>query len=863
MLYLMKPYMALLISAIVLSAAMAVSVLKMRPNTGTRSFAVLMSSVALWTFVTVFEVISPDEPTKIFSYSFKYLFIVVVPPAWLSFCLYYANRLYRWRISWLTLLGIIPLITLALVATNQYHGLMFTTLEWYRPAGSLLIYRQFGPWFWVHTAYSYLLIAVGFFYLLKSLLDSPTTYRRQLVTLLIGGLTPWLCNMMFIFNRQPLSHLDLTPFAFSISGAAFLWGVIRYRLLDLVPIAREFITQNLHIGILVVDEVQRILDINLAAARLMPMAPNKLIGRRADQSIPWWSDIDPHQPDTQQILQIKSDGDTHWIRVTKSRLIHNGQTRGLLVVLGNITEIKEAEAALRSSEDRYKSLTENAPILIFALNQNGELTYANPAWPKILGYPLQDVVGRKFSQYVCTSQKQSHGDLFDQIISGKKLSAEIKLELIHCDGSTRIFNLTAAVHSDTEGRVQGIIGLARDITEETELQEQLLMSQKMKAVGTLAGGIAHDFNNLLMGIQANISLMRLETATDSPLMEKLNRVESQIQSGASLTRQLLGYARKGKYGSHTIDIRRLIEDTLHVVERTNKRIRVRQQFSDEPLFMEADRGQIELVLLNLFVNAVDAMPDGGDLDLSASLWDTTRMNIQWPDVETGCYIYIEVKDTGVGMDEKTRSRIFEPFFTTKDIGHGTGLGLASVYGVVKNHRGFIRAESALGKGTTFKILLPASNTIKHAENIPLACREQEVPFDRGGTILIIDDELEILESCGELVKSLGYQAIYAESGDKAVQIYSKHHAEIDFIILDLVMPVLDGMEVYQVLKEMNPDIKVIVSSGYGLDDKTKTILAQGTHLVLTKPYNRNELAAAISQIQAMGLKPTSRRLTLQ
>jgi PAS domain S-box-containing protein len=535
----------------------------------------------------------------------------------------------------------------------------------------------------------------------------------------------------------------------------------------------------------------------------------------------------------------------------------------LLVVLGNITEIKKAEAALQSSEDRYKSLTENAPIVIFSINQNGELTYVNPAWSQILGYPRQEVIGQNFYQFLSPIQKSSHEKLFCQIINGQQQSAELKLDLVHSDGSMRVFDLTAAVHSDSEGRVMGLIGLAKDITEETRLQEQLLMSQKMKAVGTLAGGIAHDFNNLLMGIQANISLMRLEAASDSALMEKLTRVESQIQSGASLTRQLLGYARKGRYGNRTIDLRRLIEDTLHVVKRTNKQIMVHQQFGNEPLFMQADRGQIELVLLNLFVNAVDAMPDGGDLNLSASLVDAAQLDGQWPDLRPGCYIHIEVNDTGMGMDEQTRDRIFEPFFTTKEIGHGTGLGLASVYGVVKNHQGYIQAESSPGEGTTFKILLPASTARKAAETTSPADRKKEALFQPGGTILIVDDEPTILESCGELVQSLGYQVIFADSGDKAVRIYEKHHAKIDIVILDIIMPVLDGIGVYQALKAIDPDIKVIVSSGYGFNDKAKEILAQGAHLLLKKPYNRGDLAAALNELKITASKKPPRHLTLQ
>ena len=840
MAYIFQPYTVLLFTAAALAAAMAISAIKMRPNLGTRSFALLMSAVTFWAIVAVFEVISLDQFTKIFSHSFKYLFIVIVPITWLTFGLYYANRLRRWQRLHLILLMIIPVVTLALIVTNDRHELMFTSLEWHHGNNGLLIFRNFGPWFWVHTAYSYIMLATGFFYLVKSLIDSPTPYRRQLLTLLVGGLTPWVCNMLFIFKGRPFPFLDLTPFAFSISGLAFLWGIMRYRLLDLVPVARDIVIQNLQDGIIVVDETQRILDINPVGALLVAKPADELIGMQADRVVPWWhglNTISANNTGKLPAFKIELDDDVKWVRAMKTPLSHNGRSLGHLVLLADITAIKKAEDALRLSEDRFKSLTENAPILIFSLNEPGDITYVNPAWNVILGYKRKDIIGQPFDRYVADNHKSPHRELFEDLIKGNKHFVETDLELLHLDGRKHIFALTAAVNSDTEARITGIIGLAKDVTEEKQLQEQLFMSQKMEAIGTLAGGIAHDFNNLLMGIQANISLMRLEAGKDSPVQEKLNRVENQIQSGSSLTRQLLGYARKGKYTVHAIDIRSLIEDTLHVVRRTNKQIQIHQDLSNEPLMMEADRGQIELVLLNLFVNALDAMPNGGTLSLLTRMVDAKDMNGKWPDLKPGCYIKIEIADTGVGMDEHTKDRMFEPFFTTKEIGRGTGLGLASVYGVVKNHEGHIQADSVAGHGTTFKILFPTAGSLVSSDNAPEACRESDIPLSNGGTILLVDDEPSILEFCGEMIESLGHKVLKADGGNAALKIYRKRHFEIDLVILDMIMPIMDGIATYHALKSINPRIRVIIASGYGLNEGAKEILNEGPHCNLKKTFH--------------------------
>jgi nitrogen-specific signal transduction histidine kinase/CheY-like chemotaxis protein len=402
------------------------------------------------------------------------------------------------------------------------------------------------------------------------------------------------------------------------------------------------------------------------------------------------------------------------------------------------------------------------------------------------------------------------------------------------------------------GQVTGIIGLAKDVTEEHRLQHQLSESQKMEAIGTLAGGIAHDFNNLLMGMQANLSLMRLETVQADSFQEKIRRIEEQIRNGASLTRQLLGYARKGKYALTVFDLNVLIRETLTVVNRTNKGVVIDQQLSNQPAYIKADQGQIELVLLNLFINAVDAMPDGGQLSVISTVIKAVQGSGEPTDGKEGATVQLAISDTGIGMDQNTQARIFEPFFTTKEMGRGTGLGLASVYGVIKNHGGSIQVESAPGQGSTFTLNLPAARAERPERD--MAQKEAAWP-SKGGTILIVDDEPLILQYCQEMIKSLGFSVFAAMTAEEAIQIYRKHNQHIDIAILDMVMPKINGLQLFGTLQTINPKIKTIITTGYALDSRISEIIEKNSHQYLKKPYTRDQLAHAIADLMDQEQEP--------
>ena len=370
----------------------------------------------------------------------------------------------------------------------------------------------------------------------------------------------------------------------------------------------------------------------------------------------------------------------------------------------------------------------------------------------------------------------------------------------------------------------------------------------MESIGTLAGGIAHDFNNILMGIQGNASLMLLKTKSSQASYEKLKNIETYVENGTELTKQLLGFARRGKYYAIATDLNDVIDKSASMFGRTKKEIRIHSDLQPDIWTVEVDRGQIEQALLNLYVNAWQAMPQGGDLYLKTEnvILDADFINNKPYKVEAGDHIKITVTDTGSGIDKETQERIFEPFFTTKEMGRGTGLGLASVYGIIKSHGGYINVYSETEIGTTFSIYLPASGQEVQQEK-----REPIVTVSKGsGTILLIDDEEMIIKVGEELLQELGYEVLVAKSGQGAIKLYKKNTDKIDLVIMDMIMPGMGGGETFDHLKEINPDIKVLLSSGYSINGQASEILKRGCDGFIQKPFNINQLSEKIQGIIA-------------
>jgi len=515
-----------------------------------------------------------------------------------------------------------------------------------------------------------------------------------------------------------------------------------------------------------------------------------------------------------------------------------------------------ADEALRESELKYRTIVESVEEGCFEIDLEGNLTFFNDPLCKMLGYTPEELLGKNTREFTSRATILKMDQIYDQIRKTGEPIRGTGYDAVGKNGESLDLELAASLIRNPKGNPVGIRGVLRDVSERKDAEAQkrkfeiqVQQAQKMESIGTLAGGIAHDFNNILMGIQGNASLMLLKTDSSHAFYEKLKNIEAYVENGTELTRQLLGFARRGKYHTIATDINSIIDKSASMFGRTKKEIRIHKDLMPDIDTVEVDRGQIEQALLNLYVNAWQAMPEGGDLYLKTEnvILDADFENIQPYKVETGKYIKITVADTGSGFDDETKKRIFEPFFTTKEMGRGTGLGLASVYGIIKSHGGYINVHSQKDQGTTFAVYLPASaKEVQQEKAEPVI----KTVAKGTGTILLIDDEEMIIKVGRELLQELGYNVIAARSGEEAIRLYLKNADKIDLVVMDMIMPGMGGGETFDNLKAINPDIKVLLSSGYSINGQASKILERGCDGFIQKPFNLNQLSEKIQRIIA-------------
>jgi len=531
---------------------------------------------------------------------------------------------------------------------------------------------------------------------------------------------------------------------------------------------------------------------------------------------------------------------------------NNGSIIAVAVVSKDISKRRKIEKELLKSEEKYRQLIEYSTDAIFIIKE-GKITFANSRTETMLGHTMDELELISFINFVLSEDREMVFERQKAILYGDTSAGNYSFRITNKNGGTIWVSLnSAAILWDDE---PATLNFMRDITSQKKNEARLLQAQKLESLGTLAGGIAHDFNNLLMGIQGHTSLALLKLSKDDPNYDHIKTIESLVASGANLTKQLLGFARGGKYVVKKADLNELIDKTSRTLERTKKEIRIHRNLERNLWPADIDQGQIEQVLMNLFINATQSMPGGGELFLETKNTYLNESYFKTFAGKSGHYVKISVTDTGIGMDEKTKERIFEPFFTTKEMGRGTGLGLASAYGIIKNHHGFINVYSEKGQGSTFNIYLPAAineddTSIEETPGGFKKCKE---------TILLVDDEEVVQEVAGAMLKALGCTVIAASDGPAALDIYTERHGRIDLIILDMVMPGMSGGEVFDEIRKISPQAKVLLSSGYSLNGEASRIIARGCNGFIQKPFTLDDLYKHIRRI--MGDTPAPPGLT--
>ncbi len=521
----------------------------------------------------------------------------------------------------------------------------------------------------------------------------------------------------------------------------------------------------------------------------------------------------------------------------------SGELIGILEDYRDITKRKKAEEALRKSEEKLNAMLRSIGDHISMIDKDLNIIWANDIAKKIFG---DDIVGKKCYEAYHRRNEPCNPCLSLKVLSDSEVH-EHDTQVIDKENKIIYFHSTANVAlRDKDGNPLSVIEISRDITDSKRLEQQLLQAQKMEAIGQLAGGIAHDFNNILTAIIGYGSLLQMEMSEDDPLSNYVTHILNSAQRATNLTQALLAFSRKQIISPRPVNLNEIMKVLEKLLSRLiGEDIELTIDLTDKDLTIMADSTQIEQVLMNLATNARDAMPDGGILIISTNLvnFDSEFITAHGYG-RPGSYAMIIVEDTGNGIDEKTRQRIFDPFFTTKETGKGTGLGLSMVYGIVKQHDGYINVYSEPGNGTIFKIYLPLIKS-KVEDTKP-----SDLPFPQGGseTVLIAEDDAQVRELSKKVLIDFGYKVIEAVDGLDAIRLFNENKDKIQLVILDVIMPKKNGKECYNEIKKIRPDIKAIFTSGYTADIvHKKGILEEGLGYI-SKPVSPQKLLRKVWEV---------------
>jgi PAS domain S-box-containing protein len=519
--------------------------------------------------------------------------------------------------------------------------------------------------------------------------------------------------------------------------------------------------------------------------------------------------------------------------------------------LNDVSERVRLEQKLKESEGKYRDLYDNAPDGYYSLAGNGMIMEANRTFLSMLGYGREEVVGKLHVKDLLSQESvhTCHAKFPELKKAGQVRNLELTMR--KKDGSLLPVTMHATAVYDGDGNFVMSRSVIRDVTErkgideeKRKLQEQLFQSQKLEALGTLAGGIAHDFNNLLASILGYASLAKTDLHPDHPVYQHVDIIETASLRASELTQQLLAFAKGGKYDAKPTDVNSIVREVVALLSRIIEKNITIVLAADSGLRRAiCDAGQIQQAIMNICINGRDAMPRGGTLTVRTENVHLEIKDVQFfVDVPPGDYVRISVSDTGMGMDRETRERLFEPFFTTKE--KGTGLGLALAYGIIKKHGGFIQVLSEPGKGSTFEV-----NLLACMSDETCVKRKDIVSLRRGTeTVLVVDDEPTVKALARDVLKRYGYAVLTADGGEEAIEMFRQRSGEIDAVILDMVMPTMDGREVFRRLQEIKPGVKVIVSSGYSHDRDADDLLEQGALSFVQKPFRIAELVRVVGEV---------------
>jgi len=689
--------------------------------------------------------------------------------------------------------------------------------------------------------------------------------RGQLRQLLGGGGLALLLAVLFevvLHHLLGLHDLPQLGASFSTVFTFFIYRAVAQHDLMAVSIDEAAIQlfDSAEDGLLLLDGSDRISLINPTARALLQVGP-------ADERVqlPLIQKLDRGDPEGDEVVVHRGLPQERTLSVSRSTIGPHPHTRGRLIIMRDVTGSKLAEEAVRRSEERYRRIfnSGNDALFVFRLSARGipsHLVEVNDVACRWFGYTKDELYQLQPRDLVPLEQVGDPEGALQTLRSSGKLKLEVEArtkgdELVPVELVAHLFELADK---------PAVLVAMRDVSarraaqaQQRRLQEQLLHAQKMEAVGTLAGGMAHDMNNVLGTIMSLASILMVESDPDDPHQQDIEEILASCRRGRELTQNLLSFARKGPSSRTALSLGRHVDDVRELLLRTiPKKITVRSLLDHDLLPVEADPDQITHVLINVCLNAVEALQGEGQLTLEAhNVTLGAEAPGGFPELAPGSYVRLRVSDTGSGMDEETRRRAFEPFFSTKPKDKGTGLGLAMVYSTVSEHGGAVSLESAPGQGTSVTILLPATELEPQAEELAPTAAAGAAP---GGVVLLVDDEEMIRGSTRRLLEALGYEVSLATSGEEALALYREQRAAIVLVLLDLMMPQMDGEATFRALQALNPGVRVLLSSGHAVQETVARLLAAGARGFVPKPYAIDLLADEVTRALADPQAPARR-----